>query len=158
MISDPSRVRLRAMTPDDVDRVVEIANGMEQAPQWPRSVFVAMLDPGGVPKRIALVAEDSSSGAVVGFAVTSSVPPEAELESVAVIAEFQRHGVGSKLFEAVKSALRPAKVNQMTLEVRSSNRAAQRFYRSLGFVETGRRAAYYADPIEDATIMYLRGI
>ena len=41
----------------------------------------------------------------------------------------------------------------MTLEVRVSNEAAQALYRSFGFVEAGRRVAYYSDDGEDALVM-----
>jgi ribosomal-protein-alanine N-acetyltransferase len=47
-------------------------------------------------------------------------------------------------------------VREVLLEVRRSNVAAQGFYRSVGFVEEGRRPGYYADPIEDAVLMRLR--
>jgi ribosomal protein S18 acetylase RimI-like enzyme len=39
------------------------------------------------------------------------------------------------------------------LEVRPSNVAGRGFYAASGFVETGRRRAYYADPVEDAVLM-----
>jgi ribosomal protein S18 acetylase RimI-like enzyme len=39
------------------------------------------------------------------------------------------------------------------LEVRQSNRPARALYLSLGFIETGRRHGYYADPVEDAIQM-----
>jgi ribosomal-protein-alanine N-acetyltransferase len=41
----------------------------------------------------------------------------------------------------------------MQLEVRSASVAALALYRSLGFVEQGRRTRYYRDPEDDAVLM-----
>ena len=153
-MSDDSGVRIRSMAAADIDRIVEIAAGLGDAPQWPRRVYEAVLDSSS-PNRIAFVAEDSRTGAVVGFAVVSLVPPEAELESIAVAKEFQRRGVARCLFAAIAGDLGRSQVDEVLLEVRQSNEAAQGFYRSLGFVEEGRRPGYYADPVEDAVLMRL---
>ena len=39
------------------------------------------------------------------------------------------------------------------LEVRAQNSAAQALYRSLGFVQTGLRRNFYATPADDAVLM-----
>ena len=41
----------------------------------------------------------------------------------------------------------------VTLEVRSSNRAARAFYRAAGFEEADVWERYYADPADDAIVM-----
>ena len=105
------------------------------------------------PKRIVVIAEDSATGAVVGFAVAGLMAPEAELEAIAVSIEYQRQGVARRLFEAMADELRRSQVEEVLLEVRESNQAARALYMSLDFVEEGRRAGYYADPVEDAVLM-----
>jgi ribosomal-protein-alanine N-acetyltransferase len=154
-MSEESSVRIRSMMAADLDRVVEIAAALDDAPQWPRRVYESVLASSS-PRRIAFVAEDSGTGAVVGFAVAGLVPPEAELETIVVAAGFQRRGVARRLFEAMADDLGRSQVREVLLEVRQSNVAAQGFYRSVGFVEEGRRPGYYADPIEDAVLMRLR--
>lgn len=154
MNHEPSfRVRLCAEA--DVVRLAEIAAGLEQAPQWPRSAYGSLLD---TPdrERIALVAEEAESGSVAGFVVARLVPPEAELESIAVEGNSQRRGVARKLFSALAAALCRSGVAEIILEVRAGNEAALGFYRALGFVTDGRRKGYYADPVEDAVLMRLR--
>jgi ribosomal-protein-alanine N-acetyltransferase len=138
----------------DVDRLAEIAAGLEQAPQWPRSAYASLLDRAG--SRIALVAEDAESGSVAGYVVARLILPEAELESIAVAGEFQRRGVARGLFSALREALGRSGVAEIMLEVRAGNGAGQGLYRFLGFVEEGRRRGYYADPVEDAVLMRLR--
>jgi len=150
------RLRIRCMGPRDVDRVIEIARSLEQAPHWQRSAYLAALDPEAAPLRIALVAQDMETGAVQGFAVARLLAPQAELESIAVAAEGQRRGVARRIFMAMAEELRMALVTDVQVEVRASNSPALAFYRTLGFAMTGRRPGYYADPLEDAILMELR--
>ena len=145
-------LRIRPMTAGDLDLLVEIAEGLEQEPHWPRLAYEAVLDPAS-PRRIALVAE--SLGVLFGFAMARLTPPQAELETIAVTAEFQRRGVARKLFTDLADELRLADVHEILLEVRASNHPARAFYRSLGFAAAGQRPRYYADPVEDAVLMRL---
>ena len=147
------------MTVADLAQVISIAASLPDAPHWPQSAYVNALNPDCTPRRIALVivlaAADPPPGAVHGFAVASLLPPQAELEIIAVAAKSQRHGLGQSLFHGVARELRAAGAGDLLLEVRASNRAAEEFYHSLGFVEIGRRLRYYADPIEDAVLLGL---
>lgn len=140
----------------DLERVMEIASSLKDAPHWAAAAYRATLDLEGVPRRIALVAEHPESGVTGGFLVASLLPPEAELETIAVVAEGQRRGVARRLWTAAAEQLRAAGVTEVNLEVRASNGAALGFYRAQGFVETGGRPRYYADPEEDAILLRKR--
>jgi ribosomal-protein-alanine N-acetyltransferase len=78
------------------------------------------------------------------------------LESIAVAGEFQRRGVARELFSGLIGVLGRSGVEEIMLEVRAGNGVALGLYRSVGFVEEGRRRGYYADPVEDAVLMRLR--
>lgn len=143
---------IRPMTPTDLDRVMEIAASLPTAPQWPRTAYLAALAAEAAPPRIALVAD---SDGVIGFTVASLLPPEAELELIAVAPQAQRQGVAGKLFVSLAKELYTAQVFGIMLEVRASNHPAIGLYRRLGFAETGRRKRYYRDPMEDAVQMRL---
>jgi ribosomal-protein-alanine N-acetyltransferase len=149
-------VRVRPMTPADVGCVAAIASRLSQAPQWPPDAYEAMLDPQSAPKRIALIAEIAETGSMAGFSVVRLMPPEAELEAIAVAAEFQRRGVAGQLVRALADELSRAQVTEILLEVRASNEPAKALYRSIGFTEEGGRRSYYADPVEDAVLMRLQ--
>ena len=146
-------IRIRSMKLEDLERVTQIAGSTQHAPGWSRLTYEKALDPRERPRRVALVAEDGRSGGVVGFAVASLVPPEAELETIVTAIAHQRRGVARELFSSLKNELRRAEVREVVLEVRAQNQAAREFYRFLGFGEVGRRTGYYADPVEDAILM-----
>jgi ribosomal-protein-alanine acetyltransferase len=154
-MNSSAEVRVRRMSAADLGRVLQIAESLPQAPQWPASAYVTAMDAGHRPRRIALAAELASEQ-VVGFVVANMVLPEAELETIAVAIEGQRRGVGSLLLRALTQELRFEQVSSLVLEVRESNLPALGFYRAHGFEQTGRRPRYYADPEEDAVLMGLK--
>ena len=143
------------MTASDLDRVLAIAENLPQAPHWPKPAYVNAIKPESTPRRVALVVVGPQTDSILGFAVASLLPPQAELESIAVAPESQRLSLGKSLFQALAAELKSAGVGELQLEVRASNQPALAFYRSLGFARTGLRPGYYADPIEDAVLMSL---
>lgn len=145
-------IRIRAMQQGDLDRVVAIASSLTYAPHWPREVYLKALDPAGYPLRVSLTAEDED-GKVAGFAVASVLPPQAELESIAVSAHLHRQAVARRLFAELLINLQRRQVTEVMLEVRESNLPARALYRALGFTQTGVRPRYYADPEEDAILL-----
>ncbi len=146
---------IRRMYAADIGQVMAIAASLKDVPQWPRAAYVSALDKDSTPRRIALVAEAPDRSAVTGFAIASFLPPQAELETIAVLAADQRRGIGQKLLSFLVDELRAEAASEFLLEVRASNQKALGFYRSLGWSEAGRRSRYYADPEEDAVLMSL---
>ncbi|HEY1985527.1 MAG TPA: ribosomal protein S18-alanine N-acetyltransferase [Terracidiphilus sp.] len=136
----------------DIEAVMAIEGSLAPAPHWPRDAYARMLEPGAVPARVALVAE-TAEREILGFAIALFIPPEAELETIAVAAGAQRQGIARQLFYDLAGELRKSGVTEVTLEVRGSNAGAQGFYASLGFTPTRVRRGYYNDPKEDAIVM-----
>ena len=98
------------MTAADLEQVIAIAASLPHAPHWPQSAYLTALNPDSTPRRIALVivsaAARSTPGAVLGFAVASLLPPQAELETIAVAAGSQRRGLARQIIHALASELR----------------------------------------------------
>ncbi len=156
MVSSTENVQVRRMTAADVPRVMEIAATLPEAPRWLESAYLDALKAESIPRRIALVTASQQQGRVEGFIVASFLPPQAELESIAVSAGSQQQGLGRTLFVGLVNELRMAGVLEIVLEVRASNHTALSFYRSAGFSQNGLRRTYYVDPIEDAVVMHLQ--
>ena len=155
MNSPPPHMLVRRMIQADLNRVIEIAESLPQAPQWAASAYAKAIDPGTAPPRIALVATSSADDAPLGFLVATLIPPEAELETIAVDADAQRRGVAGLLLRALLNGLGNQHVKALILEVRASNTRAINFYRQNGLEVFARRPRYYANPQEDAVLMRL---
>ena len=153
---DPSRLEITPLEESKLADVIRMVELLEETPHWPLDSYLELLTSKSSVLRISLVARDTRADEGIGFATARLIPPEAELEFIGVTREFQRHGVGSRLFSALASELRLQGVEELHLEVRASNLSAIGFYRSLGFVRTGTRPRYYTDPMEDAVLMTLR--
>ena len=110
------------------------------------------------PGCLALVAEAADDGAPVGFALIRAVAGEAELLSIGVLPELRHRGLGRALVQAAAARCADLGAAALHLEVADNNHPALGLYRSLGFVETGRRPAYYAagaGPRRDALLLVL---
>jgi len=140
------------MRQHDVPQVMEIATSLPEAPHWPQSVYTNALDPEAAPERIAMVAE-LPQNLLAGFLITVLIPPQAELEVIAVAQHAQRQGIATRLLSELLSILQKRQITEVMLEVRQSNYAARYFYASAGFEETGRRTGYYTEPKEDAILL-----
>ena len=140
---------IRLATPGDAQSLADLAATTPGAPHWTVAQYQGMLTTASVT-HVVWVAELGER--IIGFAVLSVHPPDAELESIAVHPTHQGHGYGQALLSA---ALKHAAGNAIThvhLEVRASSRA-QAFYGRFGFAITGRRPRYYSNPVQDAVLM-----
>jgi ribosomal-protein-alanine N-acetyltransferase len=84
------------------------------------------------------------------------VADQAHINNLAVRPELRRHGLGSRLLQAVIAEARDLGAATLTLEVRRSNIAAQRLYLRAGFREEAVRKSYYTQPVEDALVLSMK--
>ena len=154
-------VELRPANDADVVQLLAIAGCVQEAPHWSEAAYRAFFagpasletaNPG--PSRLLMVAEDA--GRIQGFVAASALMDEVELESIAVIRESRRTGLGLRLLRTVEAWAVQQGARTMLLEVRASNLAAQRFYEHADFTRAGSRRGYYADPLEDAVLFQKR--
>ena len=95
---------------------------------------------------------------LTGLLIFWEMAGEAHIMSVGVRRNFRRRGIGELLMlNCLSKCVRNA-YTVMSLEVRSSNKAAQELYLKHGFLVEGTRKAYYSDNREDALIMNARNI
>lgn len=90
-----------------------------------------------------------------GYCICTSVLDEAELLRIAVSPDCRKKGIASALIKQLIDECDNRNINNIYLEVRSSNTGARRLYEKFNFIKTGCRKAYYSDNGEDA-ILYTR--
>ena len=92
---------------------------------------------------------------MTGYLVYWLVQDEMHILNLAVAPAWRRKGIARKLvLPASKRACKKGAAKAF-LEVRASNREAQKLYSSLGFTGSSVRRGYYDLPVEDAVVMTL---
>lgn len=109
---------------------------------WDREVLERMLLEGYLAD--VIVSAGVFGQIVTGFALSRVVLDEAELMSVALDPEVRGQGFSARLLMRHAERLSRAGARALFLEVAAENSPALALYRRLGFVEIGRRTAYYA--------------
>jgi ribosomal-protein-alanine N-acetyltransferase len=97
-------------------------------------------------------------GEVVGYAGLMVAVGEGHVTTIGVDPRWQHQGIGRKLLLTLALAARERGAEDMTLEVRVSNRSAQALYHEFGFVPAGIRKNYYSEVNEDAIVMWAHGL
>ena len=101
-----------------------------------------------------IVAKDGEK--VVGFAMCWYIMDECHIGNLAVLPEYRRKQVATKLLDELLKGTKEHGTNYILLEVRTSNIPAQSLYKKFGFDEVVVRKHYYKNPdgsYEDAIIM-----
>lgn len=140
-------MEITQMTSEDVPEMAELDKKCFTVP-WSEKSFY---DETENPLAVYYIAKDN--GKCVGYAGFWNVSGEGDITNVAVLPEYRRSGVGSRLIETVIKKASELKLSLLTLEVRKSNIAAQGLYSKYGFDIIGERKRYYSDNREDALIM-----
>lgn len=135
---------------DQIDDVLAIEAASFTNP-WTREMYLSELENRNVSYcYLASLGNDPP----IGFCSFWRVLDELHINNLAVLPDFRRKGVASRLlryvlFEGVRLGAVRA-----TLEVRRSNEAARQLYARFGFAVAGVRADYYTNPKEDALILW----
>lgn len=92
---------------------------------------------------------------LLGFFIADTVIDESTLMNICIAPAWQGQGLGHRLLEHWLEECRQRRLAMAWLEVRVSNQAALRLYRTSGFAKTGRRKDYYraGEGREDAIVM-----
>jgi ribosomal-protein-alanine N-acetyltransferase len=98
------------------------------------------------------------SGTIVGHAGIMRTPTDGHITTLAVLPDHRRQGVGELLLLALIEHAYDLGVRSLTLEVRTSNMAAQQLYAKYGFFIMHTVAGYYRDNHEDAVVMVIADI
>ncbi len=134
----------------NLDAIVEIERASFSTP-WTTDMFRWELRNSDVSATYVL---KTAGGTIAAFCCVWTVLDELHINNVAVRPEFRRRGFAVALLEHVIAEAVGRGATRATLEVRRSNVAAQQLYDRLGFTPRGIRPNYYANPVEDALILW----
>ena len=132
-----------------LDKILEIENLSFSAP-WSLTGFLHELE-NPASQLWALM----SDRVLLGYLCFWTIREEIQILDLAVHPRYRGRGHGGFLLTKMIDLALSKGIYQIWLEVRVSGLIARRLYEKFGFVESGRRKDYYADPREDALIMSL---
>ena len=139
--------RIRQGVPPDARALAAIERRAFGDP-WSEASFRESL---GAAWSFVLVAEREAE--IIGYLVAREAAGTGEILNLAVDPPHRRSGIARALLEAGLVILERRQVEEVFLEVRVSNEAAQSLYRGAGFLPVGRRRSYYRNPVEDALVL-----
>jgi len=146
-----SGVTIRDMLPDDIPAVHELEVRLFPVDAWPLQMFWdELVQP---ETRRYLVAE--AADGIVGYAGLMCVEPIADVQTIAVVPEYEGRGIGTALLTDLIAEGRRRGAADILLEVRADNPRAQQLYVRFGFEQIHVRKRYYRDGV-DALIMRLQ--
>ncbi len=146
-----SEIRIRPLWEEDIEALAHIEAESFSQP-WSAEDFRRMLEVSDAVYLVAVMDEEP-----VGSAGMRILAGEGNIDNVVVAPAQRGRGIGSMLIESLLEAGRDRGIRDFTLEVRVSNAPAIRIYEKAGFVSEGIRPHFYEHPVEDASIMWLRG-
>ncbi len=140
-------VALRQMTAADVPAVMDLERALFPLDAWTEGVLRDELAEAAT--RHYVVAESETG--LLGYAGLRFVPPEGDVQTMAVAETAWGRGIGRALLTELLDQAAARGVTHMFLEVRSDNPRAQDLYTRFGFEAIGVRRGYYKGA--DAIVM-----
>jgi len=147
-------VKIKDMTQDDIDGIIEIEKLSYGEHHWSRDSFYAELSNNLAKYFCAFDVNDK----LIGYAGSWLVLDEAHITNIAVSPEYRGKKVGEALLMSIFEACYKNMVKYLTLEVRVSNTPAIGLYEKYSFKSLGTRKGYYQNNNEDALIMWTENI
>jgi ribosomal-protein-alanine N-acetyltransferase len=135
------------MKKSDIDQVIAIEQASFSQP-WSRNLFLSEFRSPLVSTLLVALAGDPAL-------IYWLVQDEMHILNLAVAPDRRRRGIAGKLVKAGLQRARNKGATRAFLEVRASNREAQKLYAGLGFSGMSVRRGYYDMPVEDAIVMTL---
>jgi ribosomal-protein-alanine N-acetyltransferase len=138
---------------EDLDALVTLERRCFSHPWTPRNFQDEIAGRGRVVVLRAPPAATSAARGIVAYCVYHVVADEMHVLNLAVHAEHRGRGLARRLLALCFSFGARQGARRALLEVRQSNRAAQRLYSSMGFAQVSVRRNYYSHPREDAMVL-----
>jgi ribosomal-protein-alanine N-acetyltransferase len=139
---------IRDLRLDDLDQIMYIEERCFSTPWSKESFEMELLN------QMAYYQCATINNKLVGYMGMWKIIDEAHITNVAVLPEYRKKGLASRMIEKMIEISRCSEITSMTLEVRESNRDARELYEKFDFKAMGKRPNYYNKPVEPAIIMW----
>ncbi len=130
---------LRVARPRDLDELVRIEEACFQEHRFRREYLDWIVHN---RKALALVEDDGRR--LIGACMIFFEARQSRVLSIAVLPEFRRRGLGTRMMQAVERASLERGCSMIRLEVATRNVTAIEFYRELGYETDGLLPRYYS--------------
>ncbi|QBI52354.1 ribosomal protein S18-alanine N-acetyltransferase [Streptomonospora litoralis] len=146
--------RVRPMSEFDLPAVMELERALFPGDAWSEDMMRSELAESTRHYYVACRSGGAAGedGPVMAYAGLRAVPPDGDVQTIAVDRSWWGRGVASALLTELLGAAYTRGVREVLLEVRSDNPRAKELYRRFMFTEIGVRRGYYRDGV-DAIVM-----
>lgn len=141
-------MRIERMLPEHLLAVAELERLCFSEPWSERSLELLLSE-----TALGVVALEEER--VIAYGGMLLAPGEGQITNLATHPDFRRCGAGRAVLCALIQRATEASLEQISLEVRTSNEPAIALYAAEGFIVAGRRPRFYRAPSEDALVMLL---
>jgi ribosomal-protein-alanine N-acetyltransferase len=138
------------MTMDDLPAIMEIERTTFPADAWSESMMRGELNDQPRTRHYVVACVGDT---IVGYGGLAAAADQADIQTIAVLAEHRRSGIGAALMDALLAEAARRGTEAVFLEVRSDNEPAQAMYDRFGFERLGVRHRYYEDGTDAITMV-----
>jgi [ribosomal protein S18]-alanine N-acetyltransferase len=142
-------IEMRDATKLDIPLLLSIENALFQDEAWSGEVFESEFALLGTTRTYRVIEDNKEIVAYFGLAI---VDDTADITTIAVRADFQGRGIGTKLMQEILDIAAKRNLRKIMLEVKPENLAAISLYQKFDFEVIGLRRNYYG-PSKDALTM-----
>jgi ribosomal-protein-alanine N-acetyltransferase len=137
----PAPISLLWAAPEDANAIAALHAQLFPT-AWDGDAVKALIEH---PASLALVAVRPGRD-IIGFIIAQIAADEAEILTIGVAPDRQRHGIGRQLVDGAARAAARSGARRLFLDVAAGNAPARALYVACGFAEIGRRKSYYTLP------------
>ncbi|MBT1018158.1 ribosomal protein S18-alanine N-acetyltransferase [Canibacter sp. lx-72] len=148
-MTSAAQITIRQATVADCEAIFALEQELFGTDAWSQNLVRGELT---APHRTYWVLE-TAAHEIVGYAGLLALGSEADLQTIAVAAQYQGCGLGQLLLDKIVASALAAGAKQLFLEVRADNPPAIKLYQKNGFEQIAIRPKYYQPAGVDALIM-----
>ncbi len=143
-------IKLDFFKEEYLDQVFKIESDTFKLDAWSKDSFIYELKNNYSVNIVSIYKSN-----IVGYIFTNFIYENVHINTIAVEEKFRKNNIAFNMLKYIINRAKKNNIENITLEVRSSNKAAISLYEKCGFYKISIRKMFYKNPIEDAIVMML---